>query len=430
MSFVEALWDGFEKVVSKVDLNIKTCKDYLEWFNKRQRIERDYGEKLHELCKIHPGGKQPSIDKQEKTLKDAMLSMTESGLRVALKHVDVATKLTNEIIKPLELAIKANENDRKRIYVDGCRRIKIHQDSVSAATKAHEIYVKASKESEAAKEQYLRAEAEIKVTPEPKKAKLQQNLAKYGLKRQQCIDKANQMELAYKAAVQAANDAQQKLYREEMPVVLKDLLKLIEGQFRCLETASKNFLNMQRDFPPEHAAGIDMMNTAINTDLNWNNDLQDFIDASRTNAPGPVPMEFITYEGKTPDAPTEASAPASPASPATTTTTTATTTTTTTAPAVTPVVAPAPATTVEPTPVTTTEPTQVSTPAPAATTTTTSAPAPASTTEPTTTTTTTTSAASPTVAKKTESNLFDGSDDLFGASEKKKDADPVENLFG
>ncbi|KAH3766273.1 hypothetical protein Pelo_1867 [Pelomyxa schiedti] len=428
----EVLWDGFDKTMAKVDINIRTMKEYYEFFNKRSGIERDYGRHLMDLCKMHPGGKTPAVDKMEKTMKGALVTVSDSGQRVALKHTDVSTKITNEIVKPIEAAVKQSDLDKKRILADGTRRIKIYMDSVNAANKAHENYIKACKESEVAKDQYLRAEAEVKAAPEPKKTKLQQNMPKFQTKRSQCIEKANQMEAAYKASVTATNEAQQKLYSQEMPVVLADLEKVIETQFTCMSQCAKNFLNMQRDFPPEHTAAIDTINTAVN-DLSWANDLQEFIDATRNpTATGPTPMEFIAFEGKTSDALPGESASATPA-----TTTAAPTVSTTTTPTVTPTPATTatPTATATPTPETTEAKPAVDasvgsssgTPSGSATTTTGT---PAETTTPATTTPTPTAAVTPTPAPKADPNLFDASGDLFGDLGTKKPVDdPADSLF-
>ncbi|KAH3759812.1 hypothetical protein Pelo_8374 [Pelomyxa schiedti] len=448
-SIAELLWDGFDKTVAKVDLNMRTMKEYFDFWNKRARVERDYGKELLELCKTHPGGKTPAVEKMEKTMREALITVSDSGQRIALKHTDISARITNEIVKPIEACIKQSDLDKKRIFTDGTRKIKIYMDTVAAVTKAHEVYIKASKDSEVAKDQYFRAEAEIKATPEPKKTKLVQGLPKFLQKRSQCIEKASQMEVAYKTSITASNEAQKKLYMEEMPVVLADLQKVIQYQFACMEQSAKTFLAMQKDFPPEHTAANDTMNTVVN-DLSWSADLQEFIEATRNpTATGPTPLEFAPFEGKTSDAlPSESVT----APPTTTVVAPTTPTTTTMAPtpiitptlvlAPTPIVTPTPTVnstpTVTPTPVSnsTPETTPEATPTAAATTTadsssssttsdsTTTSTSQSTTTEPTTVTPVSTA---PKVTAAS-SGLFDNPEELFGGTPK-KDHDLVDTLF-
>lgn len=50
-----------------------------------------------------------------RTLKDALLTLTDSGIRMGIKHTDAATQMLNEIIKPLEAFIKQSEGEKKRV---------------------------------------------------------------------------------------------------------------------------------------------------------------------------------------------------------------------------------------------------------------------------------------------------------------------------
>jgi len=60
------LQDGFDKVIAKVTMNTQTCKDYLDWFQRRAKCEKNYADALTDMCKVHPGGRNPVVDKQEK----------------------------------------------------------------------------------------------------------------------------------------------------------------------------------------------------------------------------------------------------------------------------------------------------------------------------------------------------------------------------
>eukprot|EP01105_Mastigella_eilhardi_P007854 TRINITY_DN1957_c0_g2_i3.p1 TRINITY_DN1957_c0_g2~~TRINITY_DN1957_c0_g2_i3.p1 ORF type:complete len:385 (-),score=75.60 TRINITY_DN1957_c0_g2_i3:465-1619(-) len=210
MPFSEDLWDGFEKVITKIVLNIQTCKDYADWFNKRAKIEKYYADYLNDLCKVHPGGRNASIDKQEKTLREAMLSVTEAGTRMGAKHLAAFNEILAQIVKPLETQIKHFEQEKKRLENDGKAKIKTQTDAVVSASKAHDAYVKACKDFEYNRDYHNKTEAELTAAPEAKRARIQGYLAKAVTKMQQSQDKAVAAENAYKVAVQAVDPHGQK----------------------------------------------------------------------------------------------------------------------------------------------------------------------------------------------------------------------------
>eukprot|EP01105_Mastigella_eilhardi_P007853 TRINITY_DN1957_c0_g2_i1.p1 TRINITY_DN1957_c0_g2~~TRINITY_DN1957_c0_g2_i1.p1 ORF type:complete len:390 (-),score=124.79 TRINITY_DN1957_c0_g2_i1:60-1229(-) len=298
MPFSEDLWDGFEKVITKIVLNIQTCKDYADWFNKRAKIEKYYADYLNDLCKVHPGGRNASIDKQEKTLREAMLSVTEAGTRMGAKHLAAFNEILAQIVKPLETQIKHFEQEKKRLENDGKAKIKTQTDAVVSASKAHDAYVKACKDFEYNRDYHNKTEAELTAAPEAKRARIQGYLAKAVTKMQQSQDKAVAAENAYKVAVQAANDIQKRLHSELMPATLAELQKLAEDQFSCLEKAVKEFLTVQKTFPEELNSTIELITARTETELSWNNDLQEFIAATRTQATGPASLEFAAFLGK------------------------------------------------------------------------------------------------------------------------------------
>ncbi|KAH3756863.1 carboxylating nicotinate-nucleotide diphosphorylase [Pelomyxa schiedti] len=310
-SLADTLWDGFEKCIGRLDLVIRMEKEYLAFFEKRARLERDYGKELHELCRVHPGGRSPAVDKVERTLKETMLAISESGSKVGAKHNQIAVKIVEEIIKPLEIEIKTQESNRRKVFSGGSCDIKFYTDAIAVCNKTRENYVKACKDAEYAKQQYLDAEVEVKATPESRRARLSIALSKFGMERKQSIDKANQLEMVYQNAILAANNAQKKLYVEDIPHLLAEIQTQMEFQFTFLDKCAKAFLSMQLELPSDYTASVKMLSTAV-SELNWSADLQEFIGTSRNPIQGPTPLAFIPFEGRTPDLPPDATGSTTP----------------------------------------------------------------------------------------------------------------------
>jgi hypothetical protein len=57
----------------------------------------------------------PLTSFSKRTLKAALLSWQEEGTKIAAHHLEFATKVNSDIVKPLENFLKTKEPERKKV---------------------------------------------------------------------------------------------------------------------------------------------------------------------------------------------------------------------------------------------------------------------------------------------------------------------------
>ena len=116
MSFATDLWDGYTKVVERVEAQIAVMKDFGGHLAKRAKFMEDHGKHLAELCKAAPGNpKAPAISKTEETLNAGMMSIVDTGKSLGDSMVESARAITTDVVKPLEVHVKSSEKEFKKV---------------------------------------------------------------------------------------------------------------------------------------------------------------------------------------------------------------------------------------------------------------------------------------------------------------------------
>jgi len=293
----EELWDGFDHVSVKTEKGLQVTRDITDFLKKRAELEQDYAKKLAALCKTAPGAgflsKDTLVEKETKTLKAALLSIQEEGLKTSNHHQDFATKITNDVVKPLETFIKAKDVERKKVVADGQKRIKTLADSKSAADKAKEAYLKASKEAEAATEAHEKAQKDLNGAPDNKKFQEAEKRAQQ--KVGPLTEKAKTAEQAYQKAVEAANETITKTYGEHLPPILDSLQTLEEERYTTLKNVLQEYHTGQKAVPQgldERCADIEKAIGNLDTDA----DLSEFVEAHKSAVTEPELVKFVPYK--------------------------------------------------------------------------------------------------------------------------------------
>jgi len=300
VKFSQDLWDGFDIVNTKSEQGAQVVKDISEFLKKRAQLEAEYAKGLAALCKAVPGAggglfsKGPAaVEKETKTLKAALLSIQEEGSRAAAGHQDFANKVLNDVVKPLELFLKAKENERKKITTEGQKRVKSVQEAKAAVEKAKENYTKATKEAEAATEAHEKASKELSAATDNKKHQEAEKRASQ--KATQLNEKAKASEAPYQKAVDTANDVIAKSFGEHLPPLIDQIQTLEEERYAQLRTVLQEYLTAQRAVPTnleERCQDIEKSISAIDIDA----DLAEFVDAHKSAATEPEKLKFVSLK--------------------------------------------------------------------------------------------------------------------------------------
>jgi len=293
----EELWDGFEHVSTKTEKGLQATRDYTDFLKKRAELEQEYSKKLAALCKTAPGAgflsKDTLVEKETKTLKAALLSVQEEGLKTSNHHQEFATKITNDVVKPLEAFIKAKDTERKKVVTDGQKRIKTLSEAKSAAEKAKEAYLKASKEAEQATEAHEKAQKELNGAPDNKKFQEAEKRAQQ--KVGPLVEKVKTTEQAYQKAVETANETITKTYGEHLPPLLDTLQALEEERFTTFKNVLTEYHAGQKAVPQgldERCADIEKAIGNLDTDA----DLSEFVDSHRSAVTEPELIKFVPFK--------------------------------------------------------------------------------------------------------------------------------------
>lgn len=290
VKFSEDLWDGFDATSLKAEQGIQVVKDIQEFLKKRAEIEATYAKSLAALCKTVPGssgglfGSKSSgtlIEKETKTLKVALISIQEEGNKAAIAHQEFANKILGDVVKPLESFIKTKDLERKKLSTDGQKRIKALADTKSAAEKAKDVYLRATKEAETATEQHEKAKNDLSGASESKK--YQEAEKRLGQKVPGAVEKAKASEAAYTKAVDTANETITKSYSEHLPPIIDSLQQLEEERYKHIQVVLTEFVNSQRNIPTnleERCQEIERNVSSIDVE----SDLSDFAQSHKSAA--------------------------------------------------------------------------------------------------------------------------------------------------
>jgi len=295
--FSEDLWDAFNVVAAKTDQSVKVVQDVTEFLQKRAAIEANYAKELAALCKQAPGAgglfsKGAAIDKESKTLKAAILTIQEEGAKIASNHLEFSSKITSDVVKPLEQFIKQKDNERKKAIIEAQKKLKAQQEAKANADKMKEAYTKAAKEAEQATEAHEKSKTELSGAPDNKK--FVENEKKAGQRATQLVEKGKQLEQQYQKAVETSNDTTTSLYRTFLPPALDALHSFESDKYSQTKTVLEEYIKAQKNLPNAVNERADDMQKHID-ELDASADFTEFIEANKTGKTEPELLVFAKY---------------------------------------------------------------------------------------------------------------------------------------
>jgi len=245
------LLEGFEVLAHKTDTGIQVCKDISEFYKKRAGIEEKYAKDLQNLYKSLPGAsfltKEPAITKETKTLKEALLSVQEKGNKLTEAHLELSTKIQNDICKVLDLWIKAKDPERKKIIADGAKNLKTLHELKANVPKAKDAYERIMRDADVAKEQLMKCEKDQVNQPDNKR--LDPLTRKASQKHIDLVEKAKSLDAAYQGAVKKVNEELNACRKEKMPDILEQFQKWDEDHWNTLISAVRSYKSIEEDLP-------------------------------------------------------------------------------------------------------------------------------------------------------------------------------------
>jgi len=268
-------------------------KDITDFLKKRAEIESAYARSLAALCKTVPGvggglfggsNKSAPVERENKTLKAALLSLQEEGLKASNAHQEFTNKIVSEVLKPLDTFIKTKELERKKFQLEGQKRLKALADAKSQAEKAREAFQRATKELEAANKEHEKAKNDLVLGPDNKR--LQETEKRIAGKIPAIADKVKASETAYLKAVEATNEVITKSYSEHIPPLIDGLQQLETDRYSLLQTVLQEFVTLQRTIPSnleERCQELDKRFSEVDVEADFN----DFIETHKATAKEP-----------------------------------------------------------------------------------------------------------------------------------------------
>ena len=294
MDLSKELWDKFDEIGARLDTQIAATHDYLGVITRRVKAEQDYGRILYESTKTTPGNpKAPAVKKLEGSIQDAFLSVGESQNKLGERHLEVAKKLSEEVMKPLEACLRKADTEKRKIMADGDRRLRALQDAQMTARRSRDIAEKAGKDADTAHAAYTKAKSDANAIPDNKKLAALVPRAEATMRK--AVERAKQTDEAYKKAVEAANELQKKVYEEEIPKYIGQLETLIGELYETTGKAMVAYAVGLETVPEEAIAESVMVKEAFSSELSKSDDMAEFVKANKSENSAPTPMEYTSF---------------------------------------------------------------------------------------------------------------------------------------
>ena len=294
MDLSKELWDGFDKICARIDTQVTASHDYLAIITRRARAEQEFGRVLFESTKVIPGNPRgPAVKKLEASLQDAFLNVSECQNKVGERHIEVAKKLSEETIKPLEACLRKVEAEKRKVMAEGDRKQKAFQDAQLAAKRYHDAAERAGKEADTAHAAYTKAKSDANAIPDNKKLAALVPRAEGVMKK--AVERVKQVDEGYKKAVDTANDLQKKLYEEDMPKYIGELETLLSELYETTGKAMEAYGKAFEGLPEEVIAESVMVTEGFTTELSKESDMEEFVKANKSEETAPKPIEYTSF---------------------------------------------------------------------------------------------------------------------------------------
>eukprot|EP01114_Cavostelium_apophysatum_P008491 TRINITY_DN2101_c0_g1_i1.p1 TRINITY_DN2101_c0_g1~~TRINITY_DN2101_c0_g1_i1.p1 ORF type:complete len:445 (-),score=170.84 TRINITY_DN2101_c0_g1_i1:19-1239(-) len=316
VKFSPDLLFNFGTLTTRSELGVQVVKDIGEYFKKRADIEMEYAKKLNQHYKTLPGTgmftKDPPVSKESKTIKEALLGVSEKGLQVSDQHLEVANKIINDVCKTIDNWVKTKDNDRKKIIGDAQKLIKNYKDLKETAVKNKANYERMMKDSDAAKDALIKAEKDEINQPENKR--LAQVTKKASENYNGASTKAKQAEGVYKTSVEKFNEELAAFKAEKMPPILEQLNQWEQDRWNTLLSVVKSYATIEQLLPPSFEKQSSELQSVIDA-ANVDADLRELVSGSKNDKEKEEEdLEFVQFKSKHEDS--EPAKPAEPSKPA------------------------------------------------------------------------------------------------------------------
>ncbi|KAL7716692.1 hypothetical protein QTN25_005985 [Entamoeba marina] len=189
----------------------------------------EYGKKLETLH--HAFSKKELNAKAEKTTLNTLITLDEVYSAITKEHAETSTKILNEVVKPMDDALKNFEKERKRLVTLSSKQTKTYTDLLNTVEKTKNVYIKLCNEIKSSNYHQM-LDGATKIDAE----KFIKKIGASSLKLQKA-------ENNYRAAVIKANEGRRVLYEEELPDILNEMEDLVVQQINELKKGSTLFSN-------------------------------------------------------------------------------------------------------------------------------------------------------------------------------------------
>jgi len=296
--FSSELIFNFNNLTARSEAGVQVVKDFIEFMKKRAEIESEYAKKLNSHYKTIPGAsvftKDPAITKESKTLKEALLGVSEKGIAVSTQHLEVSNKIINDICKSLDNWTKTKDVERKKIIGEGQKLLKTLSEARSNAIKNRANYEKLMKESDLAKDALIKAEKEE--ISQPEKKNLQQATKRASENYTSINTKAKAQETAYKSSVEKANEELNSFQNEKMPALLEQFQVWETDRWNTLITTVTTYKSSQETLPASFGDQITEI-ALILENANLENDLKELITSCKKDKDEEI-LEYVVFKSK------------------------------------------------------------------------------------------------------------------------------------
>lgn len=292
MSWGTELWDQTDSIALHMQKGIDSCEKFSHFLKEKCSLENEYALKLKRIVKSY----QPKRKEEdcEFTCTKAFQDMISEINDIAGQHECIAENLTSRTVKNLQLLIQQLKNDRRKHLQENAKQNSSMQNQWQQLDRLKKQYEKTFRESEKARELFLRADADINLSrAEVEKAR---TIMK---QKQQFCDSAK---CEYASELQKTNSYQREHFDRLMPEITQRLQDLEESRINSMMSFYKECVDIERKVMPIISKCIDGMEKASGL-VSSSTDTKVVIDKYKSGflPPGDIPFEELCLENDSPD---------------------------------------------------------------------------------------------------------------------------------
>ncbi|KAL6076831.1 Formin-binding protein 1, variant 2 [Balamuthia mandrillaris] len=279
MSVAGSLWDQFPLVNKRAEEGKDFVAEVAGFLQKRAALEKDYAQKLIKLVTTVPAA-------ESGTLHEAWKCMMLETEEIAKWHNGFGDAMVEDVREKILAFLRDEKIQRKTLEQNGTAVTKELQGCTEKKEKAQANFERARKQQDKSQEEYEK----LNVSNQPAQVVL-----KAAKKLQKDIKAAEKADAAYKEAVTAMQQAQEKMYNTEMPQILEEYQVLDKKRLDLMKACLTKLVALQQSLPTIVSEKCQLMKVQAEK-MDSEADIYAFIIANISSKIKPRLVEYEPYD--------------------------------------------------------------------------------------------------------------------------------------